>query len=81
MSTAEDAGATTTKLETIFEDILNAIWNCLSDLASSDDEQDGDNIENNKEDTVLGKLSDDDEPGWAMGTTSNTVQHHIESFL
>jgi hypothetical protein len=25
MSTAEDAGATTTKLETIFEDILNAI--------------------------------------------------------
>jgi len=60
--------------------MLNAIRDSLSDLASSDDEHDGEDEEDDEEDTELGKLSDDDEPGWVMGTITKTVQHRMESF-
>ena len=80
MTTAENGGATTGKPETTFEEMLNAIGDSLSDLASSDDEQDGEDEEDDEEDTELGKLSDDDEPGWVMGTITKTVQHCMESF-
>jgi len=60
--------------------MLNAIGDSLSDLASSDDEQDGEDEEDDEEDTELSKLSDDDEPGWVMGTITKTVQHGMESF-
>jgi hypothetical protein len=80
MMTAETGGATTGKSETTFEEMLNAIRDSLSDLASSDDEQDGEDKEDDEEDTELGKLSDDDEPGWVMGTINKTVQHGMESF-
>jgi len=60
--------------------MVNAIRDSLSNLASSDDEQDGEDEEYDDEDTVLSKLSDDDEPGWVMGTISKTVQHRLESF-
>jgi hypothetical protein len=60
--------------------MLNAIRDSLSNLASSDDEQDGEDEEDDEEDTELGKLSDDDEPGWVMGTITKTVQHRMESF-
>ena len=43
--------------------MLNAIGDSLSDLVSSNDEQDGEDEEDDEEDTELGKLSDDDEPG------------------
>jgi len=29
---------------------------------------------------MLGKLREDDEPGWEMGTITETVQHHMASF-
>jgi len=80
MMTAENGGATTGKPETTFEKMLNAIGDSLSDLASSDDEQNGEDEEDDEEDTELGKLSDDDEPGWVMGTITKTVQHRMESF-
>ena len=51
----------------------------MSHLACSDDEVDGKD-EADEEDTDLGKLSKDDEPGWVMGTISNTVQYCMESF-
>jgi len=52
----------------------------MSNLASSEDEEDGDaEDDHDDEDTELGKLSDDDKPGWVMGTISKTVQHHMES--
>jgi len=41
MSDAEKAGLTTTKPETTFGEMLNAIGDSLSDLASSDDGEDG----------------------------------------
>jgi len=78
MATAENECATTGKPETMFEVMLNAIGDSLSDLASSDDEQDGEDEEDDEEDTELGKLSDDDEPGWVMDTITKTVQHRIE---
>jgi len=56
MSTAENAGATTSKSKKTFEEMLNAIGVSLSDLATSDDEQDGEYEENDEEDTELGKL-------------------------
>jgi hypothetical protein len=80
MTTAENGGATTGKPEITFEEMLNAIRDSLSDLASSDDEQDGEDKEDEEEHTELGKLSDDDEPGWIMGTITKTVQHRRESF-
>jgi len=80
MTTAENGGATTGKPETMFEEMFNAIGDSLSDLASSDDEQDGEDEEDNEEDTELGKLSDNDEPGWVMGRITKTVQHRMESF-
>ena len=80
MTTAENAGATTTKPEMTFGEMMNIIGEGLSDLASSDDEQDEENYKDGEEDPEHGKLSDDDEPGWVMGTISKTVQHHMESF-
>jgi len=80
MTTAENECATTGKHETSFEEMLNAIGDSLSDLASSDDEQDGAEKEDDEEDSELGNHSDDDEPGWVMGTITKTVQHRMESF-
>jgi hypothetical protein len=69
-----------TNTEIRFEEMLNIIRDSLSDLASSEDEEDGEDKTDDEEDTAHGKLSDDDEPGWVMGTISNTVQHRMESF-
>jgi hypothetical protein len=41
MTTAETAGGTTRKPETTFEQMLNAIRDSLSNLTTSDDEEDG----------------------------------------
>jgi len=59
---------------------LNVIGDSLSDLASSVDEEDGEGKDEDEQDTGHGKLSDDDEPGWVMGTISKMVQHRMESF-
>jgi hypothetical protein len=58
----------------------HAIGDSISDLASSDEEQVGEDEEDDEEDTELGKLSNDDEPGWVVGTISKTVQHRMDSF-
>jgi hypothetical protein len=80
MENVEKGRSTTTKPEITFEEMLNAIGDSLSDLASSDDEEDGEDEDDDEEDTGHGKLSEDDEPGWVMGTISKTVQHRMESF-
>jgi len=77
---AEKAGLTTTKPETTFEEMLNAIKDSLSDLASSDNEEAGDDEDDDKGDAVGGKLCEDDEPGWVMGTISKTVRYCMERF-
>jgi len=80
MTTAENVWATTGKPETMVEEMLNAIGDSPSDLPSSNDKPNGEDEGDVEDDTELGKLSDDDEPGWVMGTMSKTVQHHMESF-
>jgi hypothetical protein len=66
IGTAESAGCTASESGQIFGEMLDAIGDSLSDLASSD------NVEDQKDDenTEQGKLSEDDEPGLVMGTIS-----------
>ena len=80
MTTVEKVGTTTEKPEKTVDEMLNAIGESLSDLVSSDEERDGEDEEYDAEDTELGKLSDNDQLGWVMGTISKTVQHRMESF-
>ena len=80
MTNEEKGRLTTTKSETMFDQMLNAIGLTLSDLASSDDEVDEEDEDDDGEDTALGKLSEDNEPGWVMGTIFKTVQHRMGSF-
>jgi hypothetical protein len=80
MGNVEKGPSTTTKPEISLEEMLNAIGYSLSDLARSEDGEDGEYEDNYKEDTGHGKLTDDDEPGFMLGTISKTVQHRMESF-
>jgi hypothetical protein len=80
MGNVEMGQLTTTKPEISFEEMLNAIGNSVSNLTSSKDEGDGEDEDDNEEDKGDGKLSEDDEYGWEMGTISKTVQHRMKSF-
>jgi hypothetical protein len=77
MTHAEIAGLTPREPEKTFEEMMAAIGDSLSHLASSDDGEDG---EDEDEETELGKLSEDVEPGWVMGTIFKMVQQLMESF-
>ena len=79
ISNAERERSTTRKPEKTFKEMFNTVGFSLSNHASSDDEEDGED-EEDEEDTEPGKLSEDDESGWVMGTISKTVQHRMESF-
>jgi hypothetical protein len=56
--------------------MLDAIGDSLSDLASLDNKEDGED----DQDTEQGKLSEDDEPSRVMGTISKMVQQRMERF-
>jgi hypothetical protein len=77
MMHAEIAGLMPREHEKTCEEMMAAIGDSLSDLASSDDGDDG---EDDDEETELGKLSEDDEPGWVMGTISKMVLQRMKSF-
>jgi hypothetical protein len=70
MTTAESKGAMYKMTTTTLNEKLNAIGDSLSNLADSDNEQDVEDEEDDEDDTELCKLSDDDKPGWVMGTIS-----------
>jgi len=78
MKHAEIAGLMYREPGKTFEEMLVAIGDSLSDLASSDDGEDGD--DGDDEETEQSKLSEDDEPGWVMGTITKTVQQRLERF-
>jgi len=63
MRNAEKAGLTTTKPETTFEEMLNAIGDGLGDRASPDNGEDVEDKDDDEEDPPRGKLSEDDDPG------------------
>jgi len=74
MKHAEKAGLATTKPETTFEEMLNAMGDSRSDLPSSDNEDDDEEV------AAVGKLNEDDKPGWVMGTISQMVLYCMKSF-
>jgi len=78
MMNAEIAGLTFREPEQMLDEMLVAIGDSLSDLASSDDGEDGEDEDD--EETELGRLSEDDEPGWVMGKITKTVQQRMERF-
>jgi len=78
MTHAEIAGLTSREPEKTFEEMLVAIGDSRSNLASSDDGEDGEDEDD--EETEQGKLSNDDKPGWVMGTITKTVQQRMKSF-
>jgi hypothetical protein len=51
---------------------------CLSHLLSYGDGVDGEDEDD--EETQWGQLSEDDEPGWVMGTSIKMVQQHMETY-
>jgi len=71
MTIADIAGLTPREPEKTLQEMMAAIGDSLSDLASSHDGEDG---KDEDEETELGKRSEDDEPGCVMGTISKTVQ-------
>ena len=73
------ARASTTRPGLTFKVMLNDIEDSLRDLACSDDEEHGEDEDDGEEDKELAKLSEDDEPGWVMGTLSkNCLAPHSE---
>ena len=78
MNHAEIAGLTTQELKQTFDEMMLPVGGSLSDLASSDEGEDGEDEDN--EETEQGKLSEDDEPGWVMGTITKMVQQRMERF-
>jgi len=78
MTHAEIARLTSSVPEKTFEEMLVATGDSLSDLASSDDCEDGEDEDNDE--TEQGMLSEDDKPGRVMGTITETVHQHMERF-
>jgi len=78
MTHAEITGLTSREPKKTFEEMLVTIGDSLSDLPRSDDGQDGEDEDD--EQTEQRKLSEDDEPGWVMGTMTKTVRHCMERF-
>jgi hypothetical protein len=76
MMHTEITGLTSREPEKTFEEMMAAIGDSLSDLASSDN---GEDREDEDEETEQGKLCEDDKPGWVMGTITKTVQQCMES--
>jgi len=68
MRNAENSGLKTREPEWPFEDMIIAIGDILTDLASCNDEKYGEDEDD--EDRELGKLSKDNEQLWVVGTIS-----------
>ena len=71
-------GLTDGEPEKTFQEMMVAIGDGLSDLASSNYGEDGDDEDD--EETEQGQLSEDDEPGWVIGTMTKMVQQRLERF-
>jgi len=78
MKHAEIAGLTNREANKTFDQMIVAIGDIRSDLASSNKGADAEDEDD--EETEQGKLSEDDEPGWVIGTITNTVQQRMERF-
>jgi hypothetical protein len=75
---AENARLTNREPEKPFQGMMVAIRDSLSDLASSNNGENGEDEDEHK--TLQGQLSEDDEPSWVMGTITNSIQQHMVRF-
>jgi hypothetical protein len=66
----------TREFEKIFHQMMVAKRDSLSEIPSSNDGED-EKAEADEE-TLHGQLSEDDEPGWVIGTIPNMVQQLME---
>jgi len=78
MGIAENVGLMTRLPEEMFPQMTIAIGCRLSNLASSDDREDRE--AGDDEDIQQGMRSEDDGPGWVLGTISEIVHQHIKRF-
>jgi hypothetical protein len=78
MRDTEIAGLTSREPKKMLEEMLVAITDGLSDLATYHDGEDGED----ECDVVTdqGKLREDDKSGWEMGTITKTVQQRMQRF-
>jgi len=75
---AENARLMNREPEMIFQEIMVAIRDSLSILASSDNGEDCEDEDD--EEIEQDQLSENDKPGWVMGTINKPVQQRMESF-
>lgn len=75
MRYSKNAELTNRKQKNAFEEMMIAIEDSLSNLASFDDAKDGNDKDD--EDSELWKLSEDDQTGWVVGTISKIVQQYM----
>ena len=73
---AENTGLMIREPEKTCYQMLIAIGDSLSNIASSDDGEDGEYEDD--EQTEQRQLSEDDKPGWVMDTFTKTVQQRRE---
>jgi len=78
MTKAENAGLTNSETHKTIQEITVAMGDSLSDLASSDAGEDWDDEDD--EETEQRTPSEDDEPGWVIGTMSKLVQQCMGRF-
>jgi len=78
MRYAQKAGLTTTKPETTFEETWNTIGDVWCDPPCPNSREAGEHEDDDKEYPELGKLSEDEEPGWVMGTISKTAEYRMD---
>ena len=78
MKHAGIAGLTTRQHKMMFEGMMVAIGDSLSDLESFDYGEDGEDEDDDE--TEQGKLSKNDEHSWVIGTISKTAEQHMERF-
>jgi len=75
---AEYNGLTNREPKKSCQEMIVAIGDSLSDFESSNDGEDGDDEDD--EVTQQGQLSEDEEPGWVMGTITKRGQLRMERF-
>jgi len=77
MRYAEMGGSTTRKPQTTFKARLIATGDSLSDLASPNDKECGEDEADDQDNTEQSTLSNNDTPRWVMGTITKTVHERM----
>jgi len=75
---AQNAGVTAREPKKTFPEMMVAIWDSLSDIASSYNGEDGE--DGNDKETEQGQRSEDNEPDWVMSMITKPVQQRMERF-